>query len=237
MRIDIWSDVVCPWCSVGRARFARALEAFEHRDEVEVVWRSFELDPTAAPSTEQAGGQAELLASKYGRSLPEAQQMLDQMTATAAADGLTFRFDLMRGGNTFDAHRLLHLARERGVQHELKEALDTGTFADGLSVSDHDELTRVAVAAGLDEDEVRRVLDSDEYADAVRGDVAQARAYGITGVPFFVLDGKFGVSGAQPADHVLAALEQAWAARTPVTVLTPAGAADAPSCDDDSCAV
>jgi predicted DsbA family dithiol-disulfide isomerase len=235
MRIDIWSDVVCPWCSVGRARFARALEAFEHRDQVEVVWRSFELDPSAAPSTQASGGQVELLASKYGRSPAEAQQMLDQMTATAAADGLTFRFDLMRGGNTFDAHRLLHLALARGRQHELKQALDTGTFAEGLSVSDHDELTRVAVAAGLDEDEVRRVLASDEYADAVRADVAQARAYGITGVPFFVLDGRFGVSGAQPAEQVLAALEQAWGERSPVTVL--AGGADAPTCDDDSCAV
>lgn len=235
MRIDIWSDVVCPWCSVGRARFARALEAFEHRDEVEVVWRSFELDPAAAPSTEATGGQAELLAAKYGRTLEQAQEMLDQMTATAAADGLTFRFDRMRGGNTFDAHRLLHLARVRGVQHELKEALDTGTFADGLSVSDHDELTRVAVTAGLDEDEVRRVLASDEYADAVRGDVAQARAYGITGVPFFVLDGRFGVSGAQPAEHVLAALEQAHEQRSPVTVL--AGGGDAPACDDDTCAI
>ena len=193
MRIDIWSDVVCPWCSVGRARFARALEAFEHRDQVEVVWRSYELDPSAAPSTQTTGGQVELLAAKYGRSRAEAQQMLDQMTATAAADGLTFRFDRMRGGNTFDAHRLLHLARERGLQHELKEALDVGTFAEGLSVSDHDELARVAVAAGLDEPEVRRVLGSDEYADAVRGDVAQARAYGITGVPFFVLDGRFAV--------------------------------------------
>ncbi len=235
MRIDIWSDVVCPWCSVGRARFARALESFEHRDQVEVVWRSFELDPSAAPSTAATGGQVELLARKYGRSLAEAQQMLDQMTATAAADGLTFRFDLMRGGNTFDAHRLLHLALARGRQHELKQALDTGTFAEGLSVSDHDELTRVAVAAGLDEVEVRRVLASDEYADAVRADVAQARAYGITGVPFFVLDGRFGVSGAQPAEQVLAALEQAWGERSPVTVL--AGGADAPRCDDDSCAV
>ena len=235
MRIDIWSDVVCPWCSVGRARFERALAGFEHRDEVEVVWRSFELDPGAEPSTQRNGTQAELLAAKYGRTPEQAQEMLDQMTATAAAEDLEFRFDRVRGGNTFDAHRLLHLARERGVQQQVKEALDLGTFRDGLSVSDPDELTAVVVAAGLDEAEVREVLAGDRYATDVRADEQQARAFGITGVPFFVLDGKFGVSGAQPTEHVARVLDHAWAERSPVTVL--AGAPDAESCEGDSCAV
>jgi predicted DsbA family dithiol-disulfide isomerase len=235
MRIEIWSDVVCPWCSVGRARFERALEGFAHRDEVEVVWRSFELDPSAEPSTRRHRTQAELLASKYGRTPQQAQAMLDQMTATAAADGLDFRFDRMRGGNTFDAHRLLHLALERGVQQQVKEALDTATFRDGLSVSDHDQLTAVVVAAGLDETEVRDVLAGDRYADAVRADAQQARAFGITGVPFAVVDGRFGISGAQPSEHVARVLEHAWAERSPVTVL--AGGGEGEACEGDACAV
>ena len=235
MRIEIWSDVVCPWCSVGRARFERALEAFAHRDDVEVVWRSFELDPAAEPSTRRHLAQVDLLASKYGRSPQQAQEMLDQMTATAAADGLDFRFDRLRGGNTFDAHRLLHLARERGVQQQVKEALDTATFRDGLSVSDHDELTAVVVAAGLDEAEVRDVLAGDRYAADVRGDEQQARALGISGVPFAVVDGRFGISGAQPSEHVTRVLEHAWAERSPVTVLA-GGAADQ-VCEGDSCAL
>ncbi len=235
MRIDIWSDVVCPWCSVGRARFGRALETFEHRDEVEVVWRSYELDPGAEHSGARDLPQAQLLAEKYGRTPEQAQEMLDQMTATAAADGLDFRFDRVRGGSTFDAHRLLHLARERGVQHEVKGALDVATFRDGLSVSDHDELTAVVVAAGLEKTEVRSVLAGDAYAVDVRGDEQEARALGITGVPFFVLDGRFGISGAQPAQHVTQVLEHAWAERSPLTVLAGDGAAGA--CEGDSCAV
>ncbi|HWH27425.1 MAG TPA: DsbA family oxidoreductase [Mycobacteriales bacterium] len=232
MKVEIWSDVVCPWCYIGKRRFEAALERFAHRDEVELVWRSFELDPHAPPSPEHAGDYAERLARKYGGGLPHAQQMIDTMTATAAAEGLDFRFDLARPGNTFDAHRLLHLALERGVQDAVKERLDRATFTEGLRVSEHESLVAVVAEAGLDAQEARAVLASDRYTDAVRADEAQAAAYGISGVPFFVVDGRYGVSGAQPAELLQQVLETAHREGSLVTVT-----GSAPSCDDESCAV
>jgi predicted DsbA family dithiol-disulfide isomerase len=234
MRVDIWSDVVCPWCYIGKRRFEAALARFPHRDEVRVVWRSFELDPSAPPSPGEPGDYAAHLAAKYGTTRVHAQQMIDNVTAIAATEGLGFRFDLARRGNTFDAHRLLHLGLEKGVQDELKERLDHETFTAGLAVSDHEELTRVAVDVGLDRADVTRALASDLYADAVRADEAQARAYGIHGVPFFVVDGRYGVSGAQPPDVLAGVLQRAWDERSPLTLVAGDGAA---SCDDDSCAV
>ncbi len=235
MKVEIWSDVVCPWCYIGKRRFEAALVCFAHRDEVEVVWRSFELDSSAPPSPAERGAYAQRLASKYGCSDAEAQAMLDNMTATAVQEGLDFRFDLARPGNTFDAHRLLHLALEHGQQDALKERLDRATFTEGSPASDHAALRALAVEVGLPEAEVDAVLTSDRYADAVHADEAQARAYGISGVPFFVVDGKYGISGAQSADVVVQALEQAWAERPPLTLVTPGG--DAPGCEGDSCAV
>ncbi len=233
MKVEIWSDVVCPWCYIGKRRFEQALAQFAHAEQVELVWRSFELDPHAVPSTQVQGDYADRLAAKYGRTRAQAQQMLDDMTASAAAEGLDFRFDLATGGNTFDAHRLLHLALERGLQDPLKERLDAATFGAGLSVSDHDALTALAVEVGLDEAEVRAVLASDRYADAVRRDEAQASAYGISGVPFFVVDGRYGVSGAQPAELLVQVLDKAWAESSPLLVTTGGGEA----CEGDSCAV
>ena len=217
MRVEIWSDVVCPWCYIGKRRFESALAGFPHRDEISVVWRSFELDPAAPPSPEEPGRDAGRLAAKYRISLEQAQAMQDRVLAIAAGEGLRFRFDRIRGGNTFDAHRLLHLALARGVQDDLKERLDHGTFTESLPVSDHAALTTVAVAAGLDEAEVHDVLDSGRYADAVRADEAQAQAYGITGVPFFVIDSRYGVAGAQPADLLRRALTQAWPERSSIS--------------------
>ena len=202
MKVEIWSDVVCPWCYVGKRRFETALARFPQREQVELVWRSFELDPAAPPSPEVGGGYAERLAAKYGRGVAQAQEMVDTMTQTAAAEGLDFRFDLSRPGNTFDAHRLLHLALAHGLQDPLKERLDRATFSEGLRVSDHAALTALAVEVGLPEGEVRDVLATDRYADAVRADEAQAAAHGISGVPFFVVDGRYGVSGAQPAETI-----------------------------------
>ncbi len=233
MQVEIWSDVVCPWCYIGKRRFEAALARFAHRDKVELVWRSFELDQSAPPSTTEQGGYAERLAAKYGRSVAEAQSMIDAMTATAAQEGLDFRFDLARPGNTFDAHRLLHLALEHGLQEALKERLDRATFSEGSPASDHAALRALAVEVGVPADEVDAVLASDCYADAVRADEAQAGAYGISGVPFFVVDGKYGISGAQPADLVLQALEQAWADRAPLTLVNAGG----PGCEGDACAV
>lgn len=224
MNIDIWSDVVCPWCYIGKRRFESALDRFDHRDEVTVTWHSFELDP-AAPSTPAGveGDYVGLLAAKYGGGVEQAQQMLDSMTQAAAAEGLEYHFDIAKPANTFDAHRLLHLAGERGVQGELKELLLRATFMLGQPIGDHETLTDLAVTAGLDRDEVTSVLAGSSYADAVRADQAQARAYGITGVPFFVIDAKYGISGAQPAESLLEVMTKAWQEAHPLPVLTGSG--------------
>ena len=233
MKVEIWSDVVCPWCYVGKRRFEAALARFPHAADVEVVWRSFELDAAAPPSDPQPGSYVDRLAAKYGGPRERAQQMIDSMTATAAQEGLDFRFDLARPGNTFDAHRLLHLALAHGRQDALKERLDRATFTEGSPVSEHGALRALAVEVGLPADQVDAVLASDRYADAVRADEAQARAYGIGGVPFFVVDGRYGISGAQPAEVVLQALEQAWSERVPQPLVRAGGSA--PGCDGDAC--
>lgn len=232
MKIEIWSDVVCPWCLIGKRRFEQALAAFAHRDEVEVVWRSFELDP-AAPR-EREGSLVAHLASKYGIAPAQAQEMQDHMTELAAAEGVTFRLDRARPGNTFDAHRVLHLAAERGVQDAVKERLLTAYLCDGEAVGHADVVARVAGQAGLDADEARTVLAGDAHADAVRHDEATARQLGVNGVPFFVFDRSFAVSGAQPATVLGEALDRAWDAWRP---LQPVGGADAPACGPDGCEV
>ena len=231
MRVEIWSDVVCPWCYVGKRRFEAALAAFPHRDQVEVVWRSFELDADAP--TERVGDYAQLLADKYGFPVEQGRQMIDTMTQTAAQDGLDFRFDLARVGNTFDAHRLLHLAHERGVQDAVKERLVHATFTEGEPIGDHETLVRLVAEAGLDADEARAVLACDRYAAEVRADEAQARAYGISGVPFFVVDGAYGVNGAQPVEALTQVLATAWAASQPLVMAAAGGS----SCDADGCSV
>lgn len=210
LRIDIWSDIACPWCYVGKRRLERALAAFAHRAEVDVVWRAFELDPSAPRVRDSAQRYAERLAAKYGTSELQAQAMIDRMVATAAGDGVALRFDHIRPGNTFDAHRLLHLAHDRGRQDALKERLLRAYLTEGQAIGEPEVLRRLAGEVGLDDAEVRDVLDGDRYRAEVRQDEALARELGITGVPFFVLGGRIGVSGAQPVDVLLGALDRAW---------------------------
>jgi len=235
VKIEIWSDVVCPWCFVGKRRLETALSTFDHADEVEVVYRSFELDPTAPHHGHELS--TGVIARKYGRSEAEMRQMQQQLIDLAAEEGLAFRLFETVHTNTIDAHRLLHLALETGgpaLQRELKEALLSAYFERAADVGDHDVLTAAATAVGLDESRVRAVLESDEYADRVAADIAQARAYGATGVPFFVVDQAYGVSGAQPAEVFSQVLDQAWAASHPV--LQMAGG-DAEACGPDGCAI
>jgi predicted DsbA family dithiol-disulfide isomerase len=212
MQVEIWSDVVCPWCYLGKRRFERALESFGHHDDVTVVYRSFELDPTATPGVTTPT--AEVLASKYGMSPEQARDAQRQMEQRAAQDGLEFKMDSLRSGNTRDAHRLLHLAKARGVQTELAERLHRAYFSEQASIFDHASLADLASEVGLDRDEVLRVLASDEYGDAVDTDEAMARSLGVTGVPFFVVDRRYGISGAQPAEVIAATLERSWAEAT-----------------------
>jgi len=211
LTVEVWSDVVCPWCYVGKRRFEQALSEFEHRDGVEVVWRSFELDPRA-PS-ERTGSYVERLASKYGVSIDEAQAMIDTMVETGERVGIEFRFDRLRAGNTFDAHRLLHWAKSFGldVQGEVGERLFRATFVEGRPVGDVESLVSAAVAAGLDGAEARAVLSAPSaYAAEVRADEQEAAALGARGVPFFVFGRRLGVSGAQPTQVFLEVLERAW---------------------------
>jgi len=214
LTVEIWSDVVCPWCYIGKRRFENALAQFEHSDDVEVRYRSFQLDPTAPTHAE--GAPAERLASKYGMSVEQAEASQAQLTAMAAEDGLEYHLDRTRGGNTFDAHRLLQLAADRGVQSEAEERLMRGYFTESEPISDPETLVRLVAEAGVDADEARATLQSDAYTDAVREDETLAARIGIQGVPFFVLGRRFGVSGAQPAELLLEALQRSWEALTPV---------------------
>ena len=229
LRVDIWSDVVCPWCAIGKRRFEVALARFAHKDEVEVVWRAFELDPSAPAS--QPGDNATRLARKYGRSREQAVAMMQQVAATAAGEGLAFDLVNARPGNTFDAHRLLHLARERGVQDAVKERFLRGYMSERQPIGEHDVLLRLSAEAGLDAEEVRSTLASGRFAAEVREEEEVAHRLGIHGVPFFVLGGTLGVSGAQPADAILGALEQAWGKVGPSSEAAEGAACGPEGCD------
>ena len=210
MRVDIWSDVVCPWCYVGKARFEKALGDFPHRDQVEVVYRSFELDP-GYPADMRETARA-MLSRKYGMPEAQARAAEERLAGLAQAEGLGLDPD-RPVGNTFDLHRVIHLARAKGLQQELLTALNQAYFARGRQVFHRDVITEVAAAAGVDAGAVTEVLDSDEYAGAVRQDEREARDLGISGVPFFVFDMALGVSGAQPVETFTEALNQAWTRR------------------------
>jgi len=209
MQVEIWSDVVCPWCYLGRRHLELALEGFAHRGEVDVTYRSFELDPAAPPGVTTPT--VEALASKYGMSVAQAHDAQRQMEQRAAQRGLTFRMDGLRSGSTRDAHRLLQLAKARGRQAELAEALHRAYFTEQGSVFDHAALAELAAGAGLDRDEATAVLAGDEYAREVDADERMARSLGVTGVPFFVFDRRYAVSGAQPPEVLTQALDRAWA--------------------------
>ncbi|HEU4727566.1 MAG TPA: DsbA family oxidoreductase [Kofleriaceae bacterium] len=211
LRIDIWSDIACPWCYIGKRRLEAALDRFAHRGEVDIAWRAFELDPSAPRVRDTSQSYAERLARKYHASPAQAQAMIDRMVGTAAGDGIEMRFDHIRPGNTFDGHRLLHLALEHDQQDALKERLFRAYLTEGKAIGEPEVLAALACEVGLDEQEVRAVLGSDRYAAEVRADEALARELGITGVPFFVMAGRLGVSGAQTSDVLLGALDRAWA--------------------------
>jgi predicted DsbA family dithiol-disulfide isomerase len=231
MEIEIWSDVACPWCYVGKRRFEAALEQFEHRDDVTITWRSFELDPEAP--AEREGDRAEHLARKYGMSAEQAKQSEVQMTQTAAGEGLDFHLDISRAGNTFDGHRLVHLANAHDLQDAMKERLLQAYFGEGALISDHETLVRLAQEVGLPEDEVREMLASDRYAAEVREDERTAHSFGISAVPTFVVDRQLGASGAHPPEQLLGLLRQGWSQRKP-----PVGVvlgADGEACGVDGC--
>jgi predicted DsbA family dithiol-disulfide isomerase len=207
VKVEIWSDVACPWCYIGKRRFDVARSRFEHGDALDVRYRSFELDPAAAPYRELA--YLDHLMAKYRIPMAEADAMIDRMIEAGAQNGVVLRFDKAKPGNTFDAHRLLHLAADRGLQAELKDKLFRATFTKGAAIADQDVLVEAAADAGLDAAEARGVLETDAYASAVRADGQRAADLGITSVPFFVMGG-LGVVGAQPPDVLVKVLADAW---------------------------
>jgi predicted DsbA family dithiol-disulfide isomerase len=214
--VDIWSDIACPWCYIGKRRFEAALAEFEHRDDVRVTWRSFELDPEAPH--EHEGDRAARLSEKYGMTIEQAHEAGRRITDVAAAEGLDFRFDISRSGSTFDAHRIVHLAAEHGLQDAMKERLLRAYFTEGELVSDDETLVRLAVEVGLAEDEVREVLAGERFAAEVREDERLAGQLGIRAVPTFVVDRALGVSGAEPPEALLGLLRRGWEARDPQPV-------------------
>ncbi len=233
MKIEIWSDVVCPWCYVGKRRFEAAVQSFAHRDQIKVEWKSFELDPGAPSHDPQTDGgsddYADRLARKYRTTRALAQKMLDTMTDAAAAEGLDFRFDKAIRANSFDAHQVIHLAGDRSVQDAVKERLLRAYFTEGEAVGDRSVLARLGAQSGLDADEVRQVLDEQRYAQAVRDDEAEASRLRVSAVPFFVVDRKYGIAGAQAPDQILLVLERAWTQARPGTAQVSSGVSGLPA--------
>ncbi|MBX3141114.1 MAG: DsbA family oxidoreductase [Trueperaceae bacterium] len=229
MKVEIWSDIACPWCYIGKTRFEKALAAYEHAGEVEVVWRSFELQPDAPRKA--AGGTAEHLMAKYGRSRAQVLEMMERVSEVAASEGLEFHLDKGVAANTFDAHRLVHYGTSVGRGEAVMRRLMRAYQSEGEDLSDHAALARLAVEAGLEESGVREVLASDAFSDAVRADERRARTLGVDGVPFFVFDEAHGVSGAQPTEFFLSALRQLGPQVKPLTM----HGAEGPVCDEDGC--
>lgn len=230
LRIDVWSDIACPWCYVGKRHLEQALSRFPQAKSVEVVWRAFELDPSAPPQKKEPGTQAERLAKKYGMSTKEAQARIDHLVSVGKGDGLTLDFERIRPGNTFDAHRLVHYAREVGKQDAVKERFLRGYLSEGEAIGEREVVARLAVDAGLDADRVSAILASDEFSRDVRTDEAEAQRLGIHGVPFFVVGGRYALSGAQPAELIARALAQAWS-----EVNAPVEYAEGAACGPEGC--
>lgn len=208
MRIDLWSDLVCPWCAIGKAHLDQALQQFEHAADTDVIWRSFELDP-GAPAV-RSGEYDRLLAAKYSTSPAGGRAMVSRISAACERAGIDARFDLVRPANTFDAHRLLHLAKVYGVQDALARRLTRAYLAEGRVLSDHLTLQHLAEEVGLVPEEVSHALAGGAFAEQVRADEAEAAGREITAVPTFLVDGRHVVPGAQSAETLLATLRRAF---------------------------
>jgi predicted DsbA family dithiol-disulfide isomerase len=236
VKVEIWSDIACPWCYIGKRRFEAALAAFPHRDAVEVQWRSYQLDPTLPDHHD--GTELDYLVDRKGLSRDQVVRMFEQVTAIAADEGLTYDFASVVVANSFAGHELLHLARARGAGDRVKEALLSAHFEHGEDIGDREVLVRIGVEAGLDADEIARDLASHTWRDSVVADITAASSLGIRGVPFFVLDEKYGISGAQPTELFTQALEQAWRESRPLVMVSPTtGASTDAACGPDGCAI
>ncbi len=232
MKVDVWSDVMCPFCYIGKRHLEAALQEFEHADKIEVVWHSYQLDPDAETVTDKDA--YTYLAERKGQTVEWSKQAHQQVTDMAAKAGLKYDFDKVVIANSFDAHRLSHYAKEHGKGNEIEEQLFKAHFTDGKNIADHQVLAELAANVGLDKQDVLSVLATDKYADAVQKDIEIAAQMRVGGVPFFVLNKKYGVSGAQPSETFLQALNQAWKEyEKDNPALTMVGDKDAAACDTD----
>lgn len=234
VKIEIFSDVACPWCFIGKRRFETALESFEHRDEVEVEWKSFQLDPTLPEHDHRK--EIDYLAETKGMPREQVTQMLAHVTQQAAGEGLEYDFDSLVVANSWKAHRVIQRAKAVSLEtaERLEEQLFRAHFEDGMDIGSEDVLVELGTAAGLTAEQVREALDEDRWETAVKQDLATARALGVSGVPFFVLERKYGISGAQPVEVFAQALEQSWAESQPLQMVQPVGL-DGQACGPEGC--
>ncbi|MGM7666453.1 DsbA family oxidoreductase [Microbacterium sp. A93] len=227
MKIEIFSDVACPWCYIGKRRFETALASFEHRDQVEVEWKSFQLDPSLPEHDHR--NEIDYLVQTKGMPREQVTQMLGHVTEQATGEGLHYDFEALVVANSWKAHRVIQRAKAVSLKtaERLEEQLFQAHFEDGKDIGSEDVLVELGTAAGLTAEQVREALDDDRWETAVKQDLATARALGVSGVPFFVLERKYGISGAQPVEVFTQALEQSWAESQPLQMVQPTGAAGA----------
>lgn len=238
MKVQIWSDYVCPFCYIGKRKFENALASFEHKDQVEIVYKSFELDPNAP--LDASKDMYETLAGKYGMSIERAKEMTRGVAQQAKEVGLDYDFDKMKRTNTRDAHRLTHYAAEQGKMGEMTERLLKAYFIESKHIGEHQTLIDLAEEAGLDRAEAERILNAEDYNSNVERDINEASQIGVTGVPFFVFGGKYAVSGAQPAEVFAEVLDKVWEEQNPVPIMytgSKAAGSGNEGCDDGSCKI
>ncbi len=226
MKVEIWSDVVCPFCYIGKRKFENALKDFDHKENVEIQWKSFQLDPEAMPVAGQSLHQ--YLAKRKGVSPEKGKEMNDYMSGVAKEAGLQYNMDSAIVSNTLDAHRLLHLAQKHGLQNETKEALFKAYYTDSKNIGDTETLAAIGESVGLDANEIRTMLQGDEYTKDVQQDQYKAQQLGIQGVPFFVFNNKYAVSGAQPTEVFADVLEKVWNEEKPALEMVAEGASCTP---------
>lgn len=235
MKIEIWSDIACPWCYIGKRRFEKALSEYEHKDAVEITWRSYELQPGGPQDGPE--GAVEHLMAKYGRSREQVLEMLEAATQAAAGEGLAYNLPESKMTSTFDAHRLTKLAQEHGVLAEVMEGLMHAQQCEGADVGNPETLLGIGLGAGLAADTVSALLEGELFREDVLSDQARARKLGVSGVPFFVIDETHGISGAQSKEFFLEALRQLGPKPSPLNMISSATKDDAGACDDDGCEI
>jgi predicted DsbA family dithiol-disulfide isomerase len=234
MKIELWSDFACPFCYIGKKRFEQALETFPHKDNVEVVLKAYQLDPNAPKTMTKSA--AETFAKGHRMSVDQAKQRFDMFQTQAKTVGLTYNYDIIQMTNSFDAHRIAKWASKYGKEYELTGRLMKAYFTDGLNIADTDTLVKLVGEVGLKEDEARSVLESNQYADQVKAEINEGRQIGVQGVPFFVLNRKYGVSGAQPVEYFTQVLEKLWEEEKP-KFETIDGADKGAVCNDETCEI